>query len=175
MASRTVLERKRNEEKLLDDERRKNRENQKSAVEQKLREQNGVRARALMNDIQDYVRSLAEKGSPSKDALFSSYSNWLSKRFSDQWQTFEVSSDVADFGTVQWNGRTLDAIIVKTVIQQKNRILGQYSRDCFMFGLVDDVEFSMQREPFSVDCDNGVNSIKNWIVGKRFQSQWNAN
>lgn len=86
--------------------------------------------------------------------------------------TFEVSSDVADFGTVQWNGRALDAIIVKSVIQQKNRLLGQSV--IILFGLVDDPEFSMQREAFAVDCDNGARFIKNWTIGKRFQSQWNA-
>ena len=43
--------------------------------------------------------------------------------------------------------------VVKTVIQQKNRILGQYKRDCFMFGLIDDVEFKMLIEPIAVECD----------------------
>jgi hypothetical protein len=90
------------------------------------------------------------------------------------WETFNVTSDVADFGSVQWNGRPLDAIIVKSVIQQKNRVLGKYEDNCFMFGLVEDVEFAMQREPFSVACESGNKVMTTWKVGKKFQSQWNA-
>jgi Family of unknown function (DUF6444) len=92
----------------------------------------------------------------------------------NQWETYNVSSDVADFGTVQWNSRPLDAIIVKSTIQQKNRILGKYEDHCYMFGLVDDVEFGMERDPFVVDCESG-SSVSKWKVGERFQSQWNAN
>src|SRR5450759_2321980 len=50
----------------------------------------------------------------------------------NQWETYNVSSDVADFGTVQWNSRPLDAIIVKSTIQQKNRILGKYEDHCYI-------------------------------------------
>jgi hypothetical protein len=80
-----------------------------------------------------------------------------------------------DFGTVDWNGRDLDAVIVKTVVQQKNRVLGQYSRDCFLFEIVDDAEFAMRRDPFVVDCEDPAGLVKKWTIGKKFQSQWNAN
>jgi hypothetical protein len=61
-----------------------------------------------------------------------------------------VSSDIADFGTVQWSGRSVDAIIVRSVIQQKNRILGKYEDRCYLFGLVDDREFTIRRDPIAV-------------------------
>ena len=128
-----------------------------------------------MNSIGDFVRGLADKRLDDVDHRFSTYSHWLIKRFSDQWETFNVASDIADFGTVHWKGRSLDAIIVKSTIQQKNRILGQYDDACFMFGLVDDVEFMMQRELFSVDCSGGDSFVNKWKVGEQFQSQWNAN
>jgi hypothetical protein len=43
-----------------------------------------------------------------------------------------------------------------------------------MFGLVDDREFTMQRDPFAVDCESG-GAVSKWKVGEKFQSQWNAN
>jgi hypothetical protein len=43
-----------------------------------------------------------------------------------------------------------------------------------MFGLIDDVEFMMQRELFAVDCDGGSKFVNNWKIGKHFESQWNA-
>jgi len=158
----------------IDAARLKAQQGTKSAIEQGLHEKNGVRARGLMNGIGDFVRGLADKRLDDVDHRFSTYSSWLVKRFSDQWETFNVTSDIADFGTVQWKGRSLDAIIVKSTIQQKNRILGKYDDACFMFGLVDDVEFMMQRELFSVDCGSGGAFLTKWKLGQNFQSQWNA-
>jgi tetratricopeptide (TPR) repeat protein len=158
----------------LDQQRERDNQLQKSEIERQLRQKNGVRARGLMSDITTSVKALAEKREVDKSGWFSTYSTWLNKRFADQWETFNVTSEVADFGTVQWNGRALDAIIVKAVIQQKNRVLGKYEDKCFMFGLVDDVEFAMHREPFSAACDSGDKFITTWKVGKKFQSQWNA-
>lgn len=155
--------------------RRADNENKKSEIERKLRQSNGVKARGLMNGIHDFVRGLADKRLNDVKHLFPDYSNWLDRRFADQWEAFNVTSDVADFGTVQWSGRALDAIIVKSVIQQKNRILGKYEDRCYMFGLVDDHEFMMQRDPFAVDCDSGGGFLRKWKVGEKFQSQWNVN
>jgi hypothetical protein len=77
--------------------------------------------------------------------------------------------------SIQWNGRALDAIIVKSIIQQKNRILGKYDDRCYMFGLVDDHEFMMQRDPFAVDCESGGSFLRTWKVGEKFESHWNVN
>ena len=81
---------------------------------------------------------------------------------------------------MKWKGRQLDAIIVKSIIQQKNRIMGAYSRDCFVFGLIDDDEFAMQREVYSAACGSGDQVdqvdqvVRDWQVGNEFQSLWNA-
>jgi DNA gyrase/topoisomerase IV subunit A len=156
----------------LEQERRRKQEQQKTEIERRLREQNSVKARGLVNEIQELAQNLAENRVVNNH--FPAYSNWLNQRFADQWETFQVTSDVADFGTVQWQGRTLEAIMVKSVIQQKNRILGRYSRDCFEFGFINDVEFAMERELFSVDCDKGKDFVKKWSIGNQFKSQWNV-
>ena len=127
-----------------------------------------------MNGVSDFARGLADKRLNDVNDLFPSYSNWLNERFAQQWETFNIISDVADFGTVRWKGRSLDAIVVKVIIQQKNRILGQYEDACYMFGLVDDPEFKMQRDQFSVDCSNAAGFLRKWEIGEQFQSQWNA-
>jgi peptidoglycan hydrolase-like protein with peptidoglycan-binding domain len=163
------------EQQALEEKRQQERQSQKSVIEQGLRQKNAVKARALMNSIHDFVRGLAEKRLNDTSGFFPNYSNWLNKRFADQWETFNVSSDIADFGTAQWNGRPLEAIIVKSVIQQKNRILGKYEDHCYVFGLVDDSEFTEKRDQFAVDCDSGGSFVSKWKVGEAFQSQWNAN
>src|SRR5262249_745941 len=68
-----------------------------------------------------------------------------------------------------WDHRPLDAVIVKSVIQQKNRILGRYEDRCFMFGVVFDPEFAMQRDPVVADCKD-ERSLNRW---ESFQTQWN--
>ncbi len=158
----------------LEEKRRKDQQSQKSEIERVLRQKNSDRAQGLKNGIQDFVRGLAENRIVDANNFFPHYSKWLKGRSDDQWETFNVSSEVADFGTVQWNERPVDAIIVRSVFQQKNRILGKYEDRCFMFGYVDDREFTMQRDPFDVDCDNS-SALNSWKVGEKFQSQWNAN
>jgi hypothetical protein len=167
------LERKRKQDEALQAERDKNKQSQKSEIERKLREANGTKARGLMNYIHDLVSGTAEKRPVENADLFPSYSNWLDRRFADQWETFNVSSDVADFGAVQWEHRPLDAVIVKTNVHQKNRILGRYEDKCYLFGFVADEEFSMLRDSFAVDCSDAAYTNK-WKVGERFQSGWNA-
>jgi hypothetical protein len=76
-------------------------------------------------------------------------------------------------GTVKWEGRTLDAIVVKSLIKQKNAILGKYDASCFTFGLVDDPEFGMSRGPFAVDCGN-TGFVNSWETNKGFNSEWNV-
>ena len=167
-------ERKRQEEDALQAERDKTKQNQKSEIERKLREANGTKARGLMNYIHDIVNSMAEKRPVKNAGLFPAYSNWLDQRFADQWETFSVGSDVADFGTVQWEHRPLTAIVVKTIVQQKNRILGKYDSRCYLFGFVNDEEFDMLRDAFAFDCGDTA-AVKRWKIGEQFQSQWNAN
>lgn len=160
------------EQQQLEDERKKRMEADKTEKERKLRQANSGRARGLMNDVAEVVKDLAEKRKNDPQGYFASYSNWLNARFADQWETYNVNSDVADFGTVQWDRRPLDAVIVKSVIQQKNRILGRYEDRCFMFGVVFDPEFAMQRDPVVAECKD-EQSINKWQVGESFQSQWN--
>lgn len=166
-------QRKREEAAALQAERDKNKQNQKSEIERKLREANGTKARGLMNYVHDLVSSMAEKRPVKNLNVFPTYSNWLNERFADQWETFNVGSDVADFGTVQWERRPLTAIVVKTIVQQKNRILGKYDSRCYLFGFVNDDEFDMLRDAFAFDCSDTA-AIKRWKIEEQFQSRWNA-
>lgn len=167
------VERKRKEEESLQAERERNKQNEKFEIERRLRETNGTKARGLMNYIHDLVSGMAEKRPVENADLFPSYSNWLDRRFADQWETFNVSSDVADFGVVERENRPLDAVVVRTIVHQKNRFIGRYEDKCYLFGFVADEEFSMLRDSFAVDCSDAPD-VNKWKVGERFQSRWNA-
>jgi hypothetical protein len=153
----------------------------KDAIERSLRLQNGARARSLIDGIQNLIRQAADKPlttgvarkATETQQSFPVFSAWLNKRFDDQWETTEVASDIFDFGTVQWNGRVLDSVIVETTVKQKNRIQGVYKTDCFRFGLVDDAEFKVDRDRFDVDCGRSEGTIVAWKARRQFKSLWN--
>jgi hypothetical protein len=120
------------------------------------------------------VNKVAENRPVQGGDFFPGYLDSMSRRLADHWETFDVNSEVADYGMVQWEHRSIEAIVIKSVIHQKNRILGKYDDRCYFFGMVDDEEFSVQRDPIAVDCSD-VRSVNKWKIGKSFQSLWNAN
>ena len=99
MLKQQDVDRKQKAEEALQAEREKNKQNEKYEIERKLREAHGTNARGLMNYIHDLVSGMAEKRPVENADLFPGYSNWLDRRFADQWETFNVNSDLADFGS----------------------------------------------------------------------------
>jgi hypothetical protein len=154
---------------------------QKENIERELREQNGPRARGLRDQIQSLIKQAADKPlaetprrAKETERWFPSFSAWLNKRFDEQWETDEVSSDIVDYGKVQWNGRALDGIIIETTITQRNRIKGARQTYRFRFGLVDDAEFMMKRDLFDVETGSSDRAIAYWKTRRDFISLWNA-
>ena len=166
-------EQRRQSEAELQAARDRDRANEKTEMERRLREANGTKARGLMNYVHDLVRGMADQRHVENSGMFPTYSHWLVQRFTDKWQTFDVSSDVLDYGTVQWEGRQLEAVVVKTTIHQKNRILGKYDEQCYLFGFANDEEFAVYRESFSIDCGQ-LSELNKWKIGERFHSRWNV-
>jgi tetratricopeptide (TPR) repeat protein len=161
---------------------------QKEAVEADLRNESGPKAQALRDRIHNLInrlpRDTADNDSRNlktqqrvfeAERSFPEYLRWLNRQLADQWETMDVQSVVNDFGVVQWNGRPLDGVIVKTTVKLRNRPLGTYETGCFLLGLVDDVEFAMQRDPFVVICDSSASqqSITKWKQRRQFKSKWN--
>ena len=52
-------------------------------------------------------------------------------------------------------------------------MLCEYKDACFIFGWINDTEFSMRREPAFAQCDD-VAAIKAWQEGHQFKSEWLA-
>jgi uncharacterized protein len=142
-------------------------------IQNQLRAKYGVKARGLANRIHELVKTLAERRDGNAEGIFSDYKNWLDVRFAEQWETTNVDTEIEDFGTVQWEHRGLDAIVVKSKIRLKNAVLGRYADQCFMFGLIDDSEFNRWRDPLAVDCHD-KKFVNDWGIRKSFQSEWNV-
>jgi hypothetical protein len=157
-------------------------EAEKDALTRKLQNANGVRARGLMDRIQKAVKAAADKPTTGKvrratetQRDFPSFSAWLNRRFDELWETTGVLPEIMDFGIVQWKDRAaLDAIIVRIEVKQDNRIQGVHETSCFVFGLVEDLEFSMERDPFDAECGSSERTIAAWKARRQFKSLWNA-
>jgi hypothetical protein len=173
--------REKEDEGKIGEARRQENDAQKQTLESKLRKDNGPRARALMDKVDGVVKidalkplSTQPRKATETVALFPAFASWLNRRFDDQWETTGVMSEIADYGKVQWNGRTLDGIIVQTTVTQKNRIKGVYETSCVVFGMVDDDEFSMTRDMFGVQCGSSKSTLDDWKSKREFKSLWNA-
>ena len=178
---RDALEKAKADQNNINEAQRKQQEAQQQAIEGRLRSENGPRARALRDKIDgvvkvDAFKPLTDKSRKATETQgpFPTFASWLNWRFDDQWETTDVVSEIADFGKVQWNRRTLDGIMVQTTITQKNRIKGVYEKSCFVFGMVDDDEFSMSRDMYGVQCDTSRPTLEDWKSRREFKSLWNA-
>jgi hypothetical protein len=88
-----------------------------------------------------------------------------------RWELQSFESQIEDFGTGLWGGRSLEATIARVSIRMRNRILGQYKDVCFIFGRVNDTEFGMRRDGVSADCTD-FREIQLWKATHKFESRW---
>ena len=112
---------------------RKQHEAQRQVVQTALQKQYGPRAIGLRDRVQGLIKQAADKPldatrrqSKEIEGAFPYFSDWLNNSFDDQWETTDVRSDIDDYGTVQWKDRTLEGIIVRTNVSQKNAIYRGY-------------------------------------------------
>ncbi len=102
---------------------------------------------------------------------FSEFSEWLGAIRSDHWEIMTTGSEVQDYGTSDFKGRSLDTALARVTIRIKNSILGEYKDACFVFARMVDPEFNMVREPVSAPCEN-MDPVRVWQTGHRFESRW---
>ncbi len=100
--------------------------------------------------------------------------NWYVRQLSDQWQVMTLTTELADYGAVEFRGRSLEAGFATTRIRLRNRLLGEYRDACFITGFIEDKEFAMQREPVSSTCEDPAGRMRAYKVGQRFGSRWLA-
>jgi hypothetical protein len=84
-----------------------------------------------------------------------------------------IDAGLEDFGTSNFKTRPLDTVFSRITLNLKNRMLGEYKDFCFIFGRINDEEFSMRREAAYAKCDDEA-AIKAWQDGHQFKSQWFA-
>ncbi|KKB79391.1 hypothetical protein VW29_17675 [Devosia limi DSM 17137] len=139
-----------------------------------LRDQHREEATGAEKSLAESVRSLVATG--RSDIVQLSFPHLFSKVravSNDRWEITQVNNSLVDFGTAQWQGRTVKAVLVKMTIERENAVLGIYATDCIVLGYLVDEEFRVTRDPVEADCSDAA-AIPAWMGPRSFESLWNV-
>ncbi|RXT36115.1 hypothetical protein B5V01_30405 [Mesorhizobium erdmanii] len=171
------------EQKRIAAQRDEDEKSSKAARQAGLRRKNGPAATALLNMFSDGLKetvlgNATDKANSSSqinmESLFPEFAKWNAGLSHDDWKATNVTSEVQDYGTVAWMGRSLDGIVVRATVKMASAERGQYKDECFLFGAVIDSEFKMVRDPYESKCDDTDTSGR-WAVGHSLTSLWVVN
>jgi TonB family protein len=157
----------------LDAARAKDLSATQAAQQTALRQKFGGSAQVASGALSSEIIAWTKDQSGQIGTFYPAFATWLAEKLTDHWEIVTIDADVQDFGTSNFNTRTLDTIFSKITLHLKNRMLGEYKDSCFIFGRMNDTEFSMWREPAFAQCDDEA-AIKAWQGGRQFKSKWFA-
>ena len=144
-----------------------------AAQQAALREKFGEGAQSAAGTLSSEIVAFAKDQSGPIGTFYPSFAAWLADKLADHWEIVTINSGLEDFGTSNFKTRALDTIFSRITLHLKNRMLGELKDFCFIFGRINDTEFSMRREPVYAKCDDEA-AIKTWQEGHQFKSEWFA-
>ena len=144
-----------------------------AAQQASLQAKFGESAHAAAATLSSEVIAWSKDQSGEIGALYPVFATWLSDELTDHWEIVTIDSSLEDFGISNFKTREVDTVFSRITLHLKNRMLGEYKDACFIFGRINDTEFSMSREPTLAKCDDEA-AIKAWQEGHQFKSEWFA-
>jgi hypothetical protein len=139
-----------------------------------LRQEFGDRAKAAAAALGTEIIAWTKDQSGQIAGFYPMYAAWLADKLADHWEVMTTDSEVQDFGVSNFKDRSgVDTVFVRITLHLMNRMLGEYKDVCFIFGRINDAEFSMSREPAYAKCDDKA-TISAWQSGHQFKSEWLA-
>jgi hypothetical protein len=144
-----------------------------TAQQAALRDKFGENAQAAAGSLSSEIIAWTKDQSGPIGTFYPAFAAWLADQLADHWEIVTMDSGLEDFGTSNFKTRPLDTVFSRITLHLKNRMLGEYKNFCFIFGRINDTEFSMRREPAYAKCDDEA-AIKSWQDGHQFKSQWFA-
>ena len=146
-----------------------------SARQKSSREQYGKTATAAAARVAAEVNGFTDSPDDQTQVAVHKFPKFAA-RFRDdlvgRWEKMSENADLADYGVSDWKGRSLETVFSRVNIHLRNRIRGDYMDRCYVFGQINDVEFSMYREPIVLPCDDGA-ELAAWETEHGFKSFWN--
>jgi beta-phosphoglucomutase-like phosphatase (HAD superfamily) len=164
----------------LAETQRKEEQSRLVVVEAELQKTNSPAANARLAKFAGVLKaSLVPTPGQPLDArtpplAYTDFVQWLGSQTGDGWELDSIDTAVSDYGDVLWKGRKLEALVTKAGFKLKSRERGEYRTQCFLFGIVLDDEFEMERDPVAAPCADEATKISSWKVGHDFGSRWRA-
>ena len=136
-----------------------------------LRQKYGDIAKGVAATLSSEIIAWTKDQSGQLAGFYPAYVAWLTDKLSDHWEIMTIDAGVQDFGTSNFKNRALNTVFARITLHLKNRMLGEYKDSCFIFGRINDDQFSMSREPAFAKCDDEA-AIRTWQAGHQFKSEW---
>lgn len=156
--------------------------NTKQAQQVALREKFGKLATSSAADISNDLKAFFEaEGLPKSEdpgydvpTAYPNIANWYQNALREHWQLQSIDAGLEDYGSVDWQGRPLEAAFAVIHVRLKNAIVGEYRDGCFKAGHIIDHEFKTMRDAVGLPCDQ-TDALATWEVAHSFKSVWNIN
>ncbi len=153
-------------------ERRKQEEGKaKDKQQENLRSQFGKTASAAAAAIGNEVKEFTKSRGGNAAIKFPGFASWYQDKLVDRWELMSENAELFDYGVSDWKGRSLETAFTKVSMRLRNRMLGEYKDACFIFGQIVDTEFSVDRDPIGIPCEDSK-TLSSWKSARGFQSKW---
>lgn len=141
-----------------------------------LRDQYRQEAQAAFNDLVDDAEGFFRTGQSRNgvfETAFPQISDWKRGQGQNGWELDKYDDALVDYGTADWKGRRLEAVVAKIELVNKNAMRGEYESSCFIVAYLIDREFGLRRDSYEANCES--TDWKSWQTGRSFDSRWNVN
>jgi hypothetical protein len=169
------LDQKKKDDEILNNLRNKLTDEERRKRQDKLRKENGALARGLEGGILDEINAFLRRGDDRTHVKqeWPDFANWYQARIQEQWELENITSELNDYGVVEWKNRVLEAGFEAITFKMKHRLLGEHQPTCFIFGHIVDREFEIERDPIIVPCDKS-DRVERYKSAHNFSSKWFA-
>ena len=87
----------------------------------------------------------------------------------EKWEQTGVTFDKIDYGLVNYNGRSLEGVVVEIKLTIKNRVIGKFETYCRNIRAIQDPDFDMWRK---IKIENCEVDNDEWELANDFESRW---
>ena len=106
--------------------------------------------------------------------MFPDIARWKQELKNNGWELDKYDDELLDYGTANWKGRKLEAILLRATVSTKNPVRGEYAESCFVIGYLIDTEFKMRRDAINAECGASADALSEWQTSRSFESRWVA-
>lgn len=139
-----------------------------------LRDRHVKDAMSILEPLRVSVEANIMNGTPSEElSLFERFGKKITDLKNNLWNFNKVDYSLVDYGTAEWQGREVPAVLARFFIKSDNAAQGVSRTDCAIVGYLIDEKFNQKRDPIYMGCEQEA-GLSNWLGSRNFTSLWNV-